>query len=132
VQIDRLVNRLIESPVHHVMPRALTRIAYIGPLSGSAVCLPVQSVADGNRFIVVAGRPEQKRWWRAFRRPHPARLTRAGNHYNVSGLVLTGRERSEALATYLDALPRGSRGIGAATPVIALTAATHEAGLGNV
>jgi hypothetical protein len=121
VRFNEVVFRLIVSRAHRVMPSGLTAIAYTGPVSGRAVCLPVQSVADGNRFLVVAGRPEQKRWWRAFRCPAPARLTRAGCRYDVMGQVLTGLERTDALTVYLAAHPRSGRGIGPTTPVIAFT-----------
>jgi hypothetical protein len=121
MRFNRLVARLIDSPAHYLMPSGLTRIAYTGRVSGRAVCLPVQSVADGSRFLVVAGRPEHKRWWRTFRRPQPALLTRAGCSYAVMGQVLTGAERTGALTVYLAAHPRSGGGIGSNTPVIAFT-----------
>jgi len=121
VRFNKLVLGLVESPAYHLMPRGLTRIAYTGPVSGKAVCLPVQSVADEGRFLVVAGRPEQKRWWRTFRRPQPARLTRGGRCYDVIGQVLAGPERTDAVTVYLAAQPGSARGIGPNTPVIAFT-----------
>jgi hypothetical protein len=87
VWVNELVLRLANSPAHHLMPIGLIRIAYTGSISGRAVCLPVRSVADESRFLVVAGRPERKRWWRTFRCPQPARLTRAGCRYDVMGQV---------------------------------------------
>jgi hypothetical protein len=121
VRFNELIMRLIESPAYHVMPSGLTRIAYTGPVSGRPICLPVQSVADASRFLVVAGRPEHKRWWRTFSRPRQARLTRAGCRYDVMGQVLSGPERTEAITVYMAAHPRSGRGVGPDTPVIAFT-----------
>jgi hypothetical protein len=119
VRFNELVLRLIESPAHHLMPSGLNRIAYTGPVSGEAVRLPVHSVADGSRFLVVACRPEQKRWWRTFRCPQRARLTRAGRRYDVIGRVLTSQQRADALTLYTaasSAVPEVSTSIRRSSP----------------
>jgi hypothetical protein len=128
VRFNELVLRLIESPAHHLMPSGLNRIAYTGPVSGEAVRLPVHSVADGSRFLVVACRPEQKRWWRTFRCPQRARLTRAGRRYDVIGRVLTSQERADALTLYTAAQLSSARGINVNTPVIAFTRPSRTEG----
>jgi hypothetical protein len=117
--VNGLVLRLLEGRANRLLPGGLTEICYTGPVSGSAVHLPAQSVVDGNRFLVVAARPEGKQWWRAFRRAQPARLLRGGSRYDVTGQVLAGSERSAALETYLVAHPGSRRGIGPETPVVA-------------
>ncbi|MCW2766640.1 MAG: hypothetical protein JWO11_2599 [Nocardioides sp.] len=119
MRFNGLVLRLIGGPAYRLLPSGLTEISYTGPVSGSAVRLPAQSVLDGSRFLVVAGRPEHKRWWRTFRRPQPARLMRGGRGYDVMGQVLEGPDRADALTSYLAARPGSSRGIGPSTPVIA-------------
>lgn len=111
--------RLIESPASRLLPRSLTAISYTGPVSGNTIRLPAQSVADGNRFLVVAGRPEHKRWWRTFRSPWPAGLVRGGHRYDVIGRMLSGSERTDALTKYVAALPGSRRVINNETPVIA-------------
>jgi hypothetical protein len=113
------VLRLLDSPAYHLLPGGFTAISYTRPVSGRAFRLPAQSVVDGGRFLVVAGRPERKRWWRSFRRAHPARLVRCGSRFDVTGHMLAGSERSGALAAYLVAHPASRRGIGPGTPVIA-------------
>jgi hypothetical protein len=119
MRFNQLVLRLIEGPAHRLLPSGLTRISYTGPVSGRDIRFPAQSVVDGSRFLVVAGRPQGKRWWRSFRRPQRARLMRGGRQYEVIGQVLTGPERAGALTSYL-AAHRGSRRlIGPETPVIA-------------
>ena len=115
---NELVLRLIESPVHRLLPSDLTEISYTGPVSGRSIRLPAHSVLDGSRFLVVAGRPDGKRWWRSFRHPHPARLVRGGHRYNVIGEILAGPQRASALDTYLTANPI-SRGVGPQTPIMA-------------
>ena len=119
MRLNALVLTLIEGRAYRLLPSGLTEISYTGPVSGRAIRLPASSVMDGSRFVVVAGRPEQKQWWRAFRDPQPARLVRAGSRYDVNGHVLAGAQRSRALAAYLVAHPSSRRGIGPQTPVIA-------------
>jgi hypothetical protein len=119
MRFNGLVLRLIEGPAHRLLPSGLTEISYTGPVSGSAIRLPAHSVVDGDRFLVVAGHPYRKRWWRAFRRPQSALLVRDGSRYDVTGHVLAGSERPRALEAYLVAHPGSRRGIGPETPVIA-------------
>jgi hypothetical protein len=119
MRFNSLVLRLINSSAHRLLPGGLTEISYTGSVSGKAIRLPAQSVADGRRFLVVAGRPEHKRWWRSFRRPRLAGLVRGGRRYDVIGQVLSGSERDDAMAKYLAAHPGSRRGMGPETPVIA-------------
>jgi hypothetical protein len=121
VRFNGVVLRLIDSPARRLMPSGLTQIAYTGPVSGETVRLPVYSVAEGSRFLVVAGRPEHKRWWRTFRHPRLARLTRAGRCDDVVGQILAGSDRVSALAVCTAAQSSSRRGIDASTPVIAFT-----------
>ena len=119
MRFNGVVLRLIEGPGHRLLPRELTEISYIGPISGSAIRLPAQSVIDGNRFLVVAVHPDRKRWWRAFRLPRPARLVRGGSRYESTGHLLDGSERLSTLQAYLVAHPATRRVTGPSTPVIA-------------
>lgn len=116
---DGLVLWLLEGRAHRLLPGGLIEICYTGPVSGRAIRFPAQGVVDGNRFLVVAGRPERKRWWRVFRHPHPARLLRNGAQHQVTGRVLAGSARTAAIETYLAAHPGSRRGVGPATPVVA-------------
>jgi hypothetical protein len=119
MMFNGLILWLIEGPAYRLLPDALTEISYTGPVSGSAIHLPAHSVMDGSRFLVVAGRPERKRWWRAFRHPQPARLVRGGCRYDVTGHVLVGPERPGAVGAYISAHRGSLRAIGPETPVIA-------------
>ncbi len=67
---------------------------------------------DGDRLLVLAGRPEGKRWWRNFREPHDVEVVVAGRRRSGRGRVLTGEERRDALAAYLARFPRGGRALG--------------------
>lgn len=119
--LDPVVLRLLESRAHRLLPGGLVEITYTGPLSGRKIVLPVQSAVDGDRLLVVAGRPERKRWWRSFRDPRPGRLLRNGVWHDVVGVVLTGAERQAALDAYLPAHPGSRPGVGPNTPVVAFT-----------
>jgi hypothetical protein len=132
MRLNRMVLRLIEGRAYRLVPSGLTEISYTGPVSGGAIRLPAHSVVDGSRFLVVAGRPERKRWWRSFRRPLAARLVRGGVRYEVVGHVLAGPDRAAALIAYLAACPGNRSGIGPETPVIAfdrLLGATDDGSL---
>jgi hypothetical protein len=119
MSLNTLVLKVLDSPLYRLLPGDLTQICYIGAVSGRSIRLPAQSVADRDRFLVVAGRPEHKRWWRSFRHPRPARLVRGGRQYDVRGGLLSGEDRTVALATYLAARPTSRGGIAPLTPVIA-------------
>lgn len=122
MHLDGLVLTLIGSRAHRLLPGGLTAISYTGPISGAAIRLPALSVVDGDRFVVVAGHPGRKRWWRAFRHgPQPAHLVRDGQAVEVTGRLLAGSERQDAVETYVVAHPGSRRGIGPETPVIAFT-----------
>lgn len=118
MMLNALVMRLIKGPGHRLLPEGLTAISYTGPISGHHISFPAQSVADGSRFLVVAARPERKRWWRAFRHPQPARLVRDGSRFDVTGHLLEGAERGAAVRTYLAAHPSSRRAVGPGTPII--------------
>lgn len=119
MRLNRLILRILDSPFRRVLPRELGEISYTGPVSGRSVRLPALCVADGSRFLVVAGRPGRKTWWRAFRHPCHAQLLRGGTRSATVGHVLPEPERSTALETYLVTHPGSRRGIGPSTPIIA-------------
>jgi hypothetical protein len=119
MRFNFLLLKAIESPAYRLFPGCLTEISYTGPVSGSTIRLPAYSVEDGRQFLVVAGRPEHKRWWRSFLSPWPARLVRGGRRYEVIGRTLSGSERTDALTRYLAALPGSRPALDAETPVIA-------------
>lgn len=119
MQFNRFVLGALNSPFHRLLPRGLAEISYTGPVSGRTIRLPAQSVADGDRLLVVAGRPERKSWWRVFRNPYPAELVCGRSRSGAVGYVLREPERSRALQTYLATHPGSRRGISRDTPVIA-------------
>jgi hypothetical protein len=88
--LNALVLQVLDSPLYPLLRGDLAQIGYTGPISGRSIRLPAQSVADHDRFLVVAGRPEHKRWWRSSRYPRRARLLRGGREYGVTGRLLSG------------------------------------------
>lgn len=119
MRFNNLVLRLLNGPFHLALTPELAEISYTAPVTGRSIRLPARCVADGSRFLVVAGRPERKNWWRAFRRPYPAQLVCGGSRSDAVGRVLAEPERSRALQTYLATHPASRRGISPTTPVIA-------------
>lgn len=86
-RMDRLVAALLRSPLRRAVPGRLSLLRYTSS-GGRHVCLPVQVAPSGDALVVVAGNPEAKRWWRAFRRPRPAQVLLDGQWFAAEGRLL--------------------------------------------
>ncbi|MFI7063654.1 hypothetical protein ACIBL3_21900 [Kribbella sp. NPDC050124] len=62
---DRLVLRLMNSPLAPALPTSLIAIRYTGR-SGATVVLPLQAVRHGQRVAVLVGDADARRWWHHF------------------------------------------------------------------
>lgn len=62
---DRMVLRLMNSPLAPALPASLIAIRYTAR-SGASVVLPVQAVRHGHRLAVLVGDADAKRWWHHF------------------------------------------------------------------
>jgi hypothetical protein len=92
-----------------VLPGALLLLDYTGRRSGVRHALPAMSAADGDRLVVLAGRPATKTWWRNFGTEGQAVLVTAGgrrrNCQATRPDAATDQYRS-ALAAYRRRFPR--------------------------
>ncbi len=110
--LNPLASALLRSPAHRLLSGSHLVLAYTGRRSGRRRELPVMYARDGGRLLVVAGRPEGKRWWRNFCEPREVEALVSGERRRGRGRLLAGKEREEALSAYLARFPRGGRALG--------------------
>lgn len=108
-----LVRAVLRSPAHPLLSGSLVLLEYEGRRTGQRFRVPVLASADERRTIALAARPRSKQWWRTFRRPTSARLLDRGSWRDVTGEVLLGAERRDALRLYLGRFPRAGGALGA-------------------
>ena len=106
------VAALLRSPAHRIVSGSHVLLSYTGRRSGRRRELPVAYARDGGRLLLLAGRPEGKRWWRNFREPRDVEVVVAGERRRGRARVLGGEARERALAAYLGRFPRGGRALG--------------------
>ena len=120
--VNPVVRGLLRSPAHRLLSRSVLLLAYTGRRSGVRQELPAMYAVLGDRFLVVAGQPDTKTWWRNF----------AGDDQPVT-VTVTGRsascrarraepataEHQRAVDAYRERYPRAP--VGDATPVLILT-----------
>jgi hypothetical protein len=103
-----VVRGVLGSRAHRLLSRALIVLEYRGRRSGRVFRIPLQYAVTGDRIVALAVRPERKQWWRAFTERRPASILLAGDTLPVTGIVLDGAERREALRAYVARFPRAA------------------------
>ena len=104
-----VVRGVLGSPLHRLLSGALVVLEYRGRRTGRRYRIPLQYAETARGTIVVlAVRPERKLWWRSFARPAPAVVLVAGEKRAMTGRLLDGEERREALVAYLARFPRAA------------------------
>lgn len=100
-RVDAVVRALVRGPLHVLVP-GVHELSYVGPVSGRVVRLPVQAVAHDGGLVVLVGDADRKRWWRAFRTPHPVTVRRGRTCVGATGAVLPVEDprRAPAAARY--------------------------------
>jgi deazaflavin-dependent oxidoreductase (nitroreductase family) len=120
--VNPVVRILLRSPAHRVLSRSVLLLAYTGRRSGVLRELPVMYAVLGRRFVVIAGKPETKTWWRNFAgEVRQVTVTVAGRRSSCRAHLVDARtaEHQEALDAYRERYPRVP--VGDATPVLVLT-----------
>jgi hypothetical protein len=120
--VNPVVRILLRSPAHRVLSRSVLLLAYTGRRSGVRRELPAMYAVLGDRFVVVAGQPDTKTWWRNFAGDgRPVAVTVAGRRGSCGARLLAPRtvEHRLALDAYRQRYPRVPVGDGA--PVLVLT-----------
>ena len=100
---------MLGSPLHRLLSGALVVLEYRGRRTGRRYRILLQYAETGRGTIVVlAVQPERKLWWRSFARPAPAVVVVAGEERAMTGRLLDGEERREALVAYVARFPHAA------------------------
>ena len=111
--VNPVVRLLLRSPLHRLLSGSIILRTY--PRRGGAErTIPVAYAQRGEMLVILVGWPEQKRWWRALRRPAPVsvRLRGARRPGVARALVGDGDEVTSALRLYFERFPRAARARG--------------------
>jgi hypothetical protein len=107
---NRFMIRLLASPFAG-MAGGLALVRYNGRRSGLPRQLPVGAESYRGGWLILVGRPGEKRWWRNFTEPAPIELVRGRTVASGSGVVvLGGSERGREIAADYLARHRGMAG----------------------
>jgi deazaflavin-dependent oxidoreductase (nitroreductase family) len=122
--VNPVVRELLRSPAHRLLSGSVLLLAYTGRRSGEHRELPTMYAELDDSFVVVAGQPDTKTWWRNFAGDvQPVTVTVAGRQRScLARLVAPGTaEHSPAVDAYRERYPRAP--VGDAAPVLVLTPA---------
>jgi hypothetical protein len=120
--VNPVVRTLLRSPAHGVLSGSVLLLAYTGRRSGVNRELPAMYAELGDSFVVVAGQPDTKTWWRNFVGDlRPVTVTVAGRRICCGARLLEPRtaEHERALGAYRERYPHVP--LEDATPVLVLT-----------
>ena len=120
--VNPVVRSLLRTPAHRLLSGSVLLLAYTGRRSGLHRELPAMFAVLDDRYVVVAGQPEAKTWWRNFTGDaQPVTVTLAGRRLSCQARLLepSTAEHTLALAAYRERYPRVP--LEDATPVLVLT-----------
>jgi deazaflavin-dependent oxidoreductase (nitroreductase family) len=116
--VNRLVVRILRSPLHPLLGRALAPVTVNGRRTGRPVTVPVMYARRGGDLIVLVGHAPRKSWWRNLGDSADVTVTLQGRQQGMRATVLEAEtERAEALRAYRERFPR-AKGRLAATDVL--------------
>jgi deazaflavin-dependent oxidoreductase (nitroreductase family) len=119
--VNPVVRGLLRSPAHRLLSGSVLLVAYAGRRSGVRRELPVMYASTDDRYVVVAGQPDTKTWWRNFADDvRPVTLTVAGWRGSARARLLdpSSAEHRLALDAYRVRYPRVP--VEETTPVLVL------------
>jgi deazaflavin-dependent oxidoreductase (nitroreductase family) len=90
--LNRLLLRLLHSPLAGAVDGALLGLTVRGRHSGRPITLPVQYAAGDDAIWVWPAGPETKTWWRNLRAAAPVRLRLVGQDLDATAQALWGDE----------------------------------------
>jgi hypothetical protein len=120
--VNPVVRGLLCSPAHRLLSGSVLLLAYTGRRSAVRRQLPAMYAVLNDRFVVVAGQPDTKTWWRNFAGDdRPVTVTVAGGRRDCRARLLEPRtaERELAVDAYRQRYPRLP--VEDAAPVLVLT-----------
>ncbi len=120
--VNPVVRSLLRTPAHRLLSGSVLILAYTGRRSGLHRELPATFAMLDDRYVVVAGQPETKTWWRNFTGDaQPVTVTLAGRRLSCQARLLepSTAEHTLALGVYRERYPHVP--VEDATPVLVLT-----------
>jgi len=88
--VNRLLVAILRSPVHALASGSTAVLVYRGRRTALTRELPVRYAQADGGYVVLVGRPEQKRWWRNFTTPWPLTVVARGRAVAVEGTLVSG------------------------------------------
>jgi deazaflavin-dependent oxidoreductase (nitroreductase family) len=107
--VNPVVGGVLRSPAHRLLSGSVLLLAYTGRRSGVRRQLPAMYAVLNDRFVLVAGQPDTKTWWRNFAGDNrPVTVTVTGGRRDCRARLLEpmSAEHHEALAAYRQRYPR--------------------------
>lgn len=120
--VNPVVRSLLRTSAHRLLSGSVLLLAYTGRRSGLRRELPAMFAVLDDGYVVVAGQPEAKTWWRNFTGDaQPVTVTVAGRRASCRARLLdpSTAEHQLALHAYRRRYPRVP--VEEATPVLVLT-----------
>lgn len=112
---NAVVAALLRSPLHGMLSGSTAVVRYSAPRSGRLIDTPVQYARHGDGVVILVGRPEGKRWWRALRGEHELDVLVQGRWLPMRERAVLGAEEPGSVAPLLDAylarFPKAARAV---------------------
>jgi deazaflavin-dependent oxidoreductase (nitroreductase family) len=105
---DGSLSLLLRSPFARFVNSGMLLILYRGRRSGRRLSTPVEYVRDGDRLLVLVGRPAEKQWWRNVQADPSVTLVLGGSRVEARAQVEVGAAAAADLARYVAARPRAA------------------------
>jgi hypothetical protein len=121
--VNPVLSVLLRSPAHRLLSGSVLLLAYSGRRTGRRYGLPVMYALSGDGFVVMAGQPADKTWWRNFGRdPQPVAVTVDGKRTLCRARLLdaSSDEHRQAVEAYQRRFPKMV--LDPTAPVLLLTA----------
>jgi hypothetical protein len=120
--LNPVLRVLLRSPAHRLLSGSVLLLEYSGRRSGRGYGLPVMYAAAGDGFVVMAGQPAGKTWWRNFGGgPQPVVATVSGKQDPCTARLLDAGsdEYRQAVEAYQRRFPKLA--LDPTAPVLLLT-----------
>jgi hypothetical protein len=107
--LNPVLRVLLRSPAHQLLSGSVLLLEYSGRRSGRRYGLPVMYAATGDGFVVMAGQPAGKTWWRNFSgepRPVVATVCRKQEPGSARLLDAGSDEHRQAVQVYQRRFPK--------------------------
>jgi hypothetical protein len=106
--VNPVLRMLLRSPAHPMLSGSVLLLEYTGHRSGRRFGLPVMYATAGDGWVVIAGKPANKTWWRNFGvEPQPVAATVGGKRTMCTARLLDvgAEEHRQAVTAYRRRFP---------------------------